>query len=56
MAFGAVGLAAALPIGDHFELSAPEALIGCSLAGFVLGYVLSTFLDVFLTNTTNSEN
>ncbi len=51
--FGATGLAAALPIGDHFGLSTVESLIGCSIAGIFLGYLVSIFLDLFLTNNTN---
>ena len=51
--FGATGLAAALPIGDHFGLSTIESLIGCSMVGVFLGYVVSIFLDLFLSNNTN---
>ena len=51
--FGATGLAAALPIGDHLGLNMIEALIGCSLAGIILGYLVSVFLDIFSTNDSN---
>lgn len=51
--FGATGLAAALPIGDRFGLSTIEALIGCSIAGIFLGYLVSIFLDLFLPNNSN---
>jgi len=51
--FGATGLAAALPIGDQLGISTMEALIGCSVAGIVLGYLVSVFLDIFSTNNTN---
>lgn len=54
-AFGLVGLAAAIPIGDRLGIGAVESLIGCTLIGTVLGYALSAFLDVFLTNAHESE-
>jgi len=47
-AFGAVGLAAALPVGDMLGLSAPVALVGFGASGLFIGYALSMFLDVFL--------
>lgn len=51
--FGAIGLAAALPIGDSLGLSTMQALIGCFLAGIFLGYLVSIFLDIFSSNNTN---
>ena len=59
VACGAVGLAAALPVGDQLGLPAPVALIGFGLGGLFVGYALSMFLDVFLANpsdTTTPEN
>jgi len=59
VAFAAVGLAAALPMGDQLGLTAPVALIGFGFGGLIVGYALSMFLDVFLANpndTTNPEN
>jgi hypothetical protein len=58
-AFSAVGLAAALPIGDQLGLSAPVALVGFGAGGLVIGYALSIFFDIFLpnsTDTTSTEN
>ncbi|HLK19545.1 MAG TPA: hypothetical protein VKT81_11325 [Bryobacteraceae bacterium] len=58
-AFGAVGLAAAIPVGDQLGLSAPVALVGFGAAGLFVGYALSMFLDIFLTTSndqTTSEN
>jgi hypothetical protein len=57
--FCAVGLAAALPIGDQLGLSAPVALIGCGAGGLFIGYALSMFLDIFLIDshdTSSSES
>jgi hypothetical protein len=51
--FGATGLAAALPLGDRLGLGTPEALIGFSAAGVLIGYVVSIFLDIFLSNNTS---
>jgi hypothetical protein len=59
VAFAAVGLAAALPMGDQLGLAAPVALIGFGLGGLIVGYALSMFLDIFLANpndTTNPES
>ena len=55
--FGAMGLAAALPIGDRLGLNAIVALIGCCVAGVFLGYLVSIFLDIFFrTRTNQTEN
>jgi hypothetical protein len=56
VAFAAVGLAAALPVGEKLELSAPVALIGFGLGGLLIGYALSMFLDIFLANSNDSAN
>ena len=53
-AFGAVGFAAAIPLGDQLGLSAPVALVGFGAAGLFVGYALSMFLDIFLS--TPSDN
>jgi hypothetical protein len=50
VAFAAVGLAAALPVGDQLGLSAPVALVGFGAGGLFVGYALSMFLDIFLSN------
>jgi hypothetical protein len=55
-AFAAVGLAAALPVGDQLGLPAPVALIGFGLGGLFIGYALSMFLDIFLTNPSDTTN
>ena len=55
-AFAAVGLAAALPVGDQLGLPAPVALIGFGLGGLFIGYALSMFLDIFLTNYSDTTN
>jgi hypothetical protein len=49
-------LAAALPVGEKLELSAPVALIGFGLGGLLIGYALSMFLDVFLANASDNTN
>ena len=51
--FGATGLAAALPVGDHFGISLVPSLIGGLLAGVFIGYLVSVFLDIFLNNSTS---
>jgi hypothetical protein len=48
-AFAAVGLAAAIPLGDMFGLGHMQALVSGGAAGAFLGYVVSIFLDIFLT-------
>ena len=56
--FSAAGLAVAIPLGDRFGFGHTQALIGCGAAGAFLGYVISIFLDIFLTptHTTETEN
>lgn len=56
IAFCAVGLAAALPVGDQLGLPAPVALTGFGLGGLFIGYALSMFLDIFLTNTNDTSS
>ena len=55
-ACAAVGLAAALPLGDQFGISAPVALIGFGLGGLLVGYALSMFLDIFLTSSSDTTS
>jgi hypothetical protein len=55
--FGALGLAAALPLGDRLGLSTIQAMIAFSGAGMFFGYVVTIFLDIFATTTTTeTEN
>jgi hypothetical protein len=56
VAFAAVGLAAALPVGDQLGLSAPVALVGFGAGGLFVGYALSMFLDIFLSNPTDTSS
>lgn len=53
--FTAAGLAVALPLGDWVGLSPVQSLIGCGAAGAFLGYVVSIFLDIFLTSSHSAE-
>ena len=53
--FAATGLAVAVPLADWLGLGLVPSLIGCSLGGACLGYVLSIFLDIFLTTGQTSE-
>ena len=55
LAFGVVGLAAGPTIGDLMGLSTVPAVIGCAAAGGILGYLVSIFLDVFVSNAGASE-
>lgn len=54
--FGMAGLAAGLPIGDRLGLSAAQALIACTAAGMFIGYLLSIFLDIFMSSSTASSD
>ena len=53
--FAAVGLAVAIPLGDLFGLGHIQALISGGAAGAFLGYVISIFLDIFLTTSHSTE-
>jgi hypothetical protein len=53
--FMAAGLAVALPLGDWVGLSSVQALIACGAGGAFLGYVVSIFLDIFLTSSHSAE-
>jgi hypothetical protein len=53
--FAAAGLAAAIPLGDMFGLGHLQALICGGAAGAFLGYVISIFLDIFLTSSHSTE-
>ncbi|MGA8406574.1 MAG: hypothetical protein WB680_05300 [Candidatus Acidiferrales bacterium] len=55
-AFAAVGLAAALPVGDQLGLPAPVALVGFGAGGLFVGYALSMFLDIFLSNPSDTSS
>lgn len=55
LVFAAAGLAVAVPLGDKFGFGPAQSLIACGAAGAVLGYVVSIFLDIFLT-TSQSES
>lgn len=55
LVFAAAGLAVAIPLGDRFGFGPIQSLIGGGAAGAFLGYVLSIFLDIFLTNGHTSE-
>jgi len=48
--FGAAGLAIGIPLGDRFGYGPVQSLIACGAAGAFLGYLISIFLDIFLTN------
>lgn len=56
--FAAAGLAVAIPIGEKLGYGPVPSLIACGAAGAFLGYVVSIFLDIFLTgsHTTGLEN
>jgi hypothetical protein len=56
--FAVVGLAVAVPLGDLFGLGHTQALICGGAVGAFVGYVVSIFLDIFLTtpHTPETEN
>lgn len=47
LAGGFFGVVVASPISGSLGVSATLGLIGCSLAGIAVGYVVSTLFDVF---------
>jgi hypothetical protein len=53
--FAAAGLAAAIPLGDMFGLGHIQALISGGAAGAFIGYLVSIFLDIFLTPNHSTE-
>jgi len=53
--FAAAGLAVAVPLADRLGFGTVQSLIGCGAGGAFLGYVLSIFLDIFLTTSHTSE-
>lgn len=53
--FAAAGLAVAIPLGEKLGYGPAPSLIGCAAAGAFLGYVVSIFLDIFLTGSHTSE-
>jgi hypothetical protein len=55
MVFAGLGLAVAVPLGDRLGYGTVQSLIGCGAAGAFLGYVVSIFLDIFLTNSHTPE-
>jgi hypothetical protein len=55
LVFAAAGLAVALPLGERFGYGPVQSLLGCGAAGAFLGYVISIFLDIFLTNAHTGE-
>ena len=58
MVFAAAGLAVAIPVGEKMGYGPAPSLIACGAAGAFLGYVVSIFLDIFLTSghSTGLEN
>jgi hypothetical protein len=55
LVFGAAGLAVAVPLGDKLGYGPTQSLIACGAAGAFLGYVVSIFLDIFLTSNHTGE-
>lgn len=47
LAGGLLGAAVASTVNASLELSPTLALVGCSLTGVILGYVVSMLFDVF---------
>jgi len=56
LVFAAAGLAVAVPLGDWLGYGLVKSFIGCGAVGAFLGYVISIFLDIFLTTTGEAEN
>lgn len=53
--FAAAGLAVAIPLGERFGYGPVQSLVACGAAGAFVGYMVSIFLDIFLTNSHTSE-
>jgi hypothetical protein len=53
--FAALGLAAAIPLADRLGIGSVRALIFFAAAGAFVGYLVSIFLDVFLSNSSEAE-
>ena len=45
----------AVPLGDRFGYGTVQSLIACGAAGAFVGYVVSIFLDIFLTTSHTTE-
>lgn len=58
LVFAVLGFAVAIPLGERLGYGPVQSLIACGAAGGFLGYVVSIFLDIFLTagHTTETEN
>lgn len=56
--FAAAGLAVAIPLGEKLGYGPVPSLVACGAGGAFIGYVVSIFLDIFLTNghSTGFEN
>jgi hypothetical protein len=55
LVFAAAGLAVSVPLGDRFGLGLVQSLAAGFGGGAALGYVISIFLDIFITNAHTSE-
>jgi hypothetical protein len=55
LVFGVAGLAVAVPLGDRFGFGLVQSLIGGAAGGAFLGYAVSMFLDIFITNSHTGE-
>jgi hypothetical protein len=53
--FAAAGLAVAIPLGEKLGYGPVPSLIACGAGGAFLGYVVSIFLDIFLTSSQSTE-
>jgi hypothetical protein len=56
LVFAVAGLAVAIPLGDRFGYGIVQSMIACGAAGAALGYVISIFLDIFLTSANPGES
>ena len=55
LVFAVAGLALAIPLGDRLGFGTVQSLVAGGAAGAFVGYVVSIFLDIFLTSSHTSE-
>jgi len=55
LVFAGAGLAVAVPLGDRFGYGALQSLLVCGAGGAFVGYAVSIFLDIFITNSHTGE-
>jgi hypothetical protein len=55
IAGGLAGIVLAFPLNSSLELPRSVATVGCSLAGAVIGYLVSVLIEVFAADAKESD-